>query len=108
MDADAIDIDEDGNIEEEFSYAKAQTTITSVISTHQDVTKYVKTDKSSYSTGKVESSYDSEYEYKLRVRTGQNDVTNLVIYDSIEEYAQDKNGNVVTAYGDKKHWNGEF
>ena len=83
-------------------------TITSIISTHQDITKYVQTDKSNYSTGTVKASPDSEYVYKLRVRTGQNDVTNLVIYDSIEEYAQDKEGNIVPAYGTKKHWNGEF
>ena len=107
-DSDAVDLDEDGDITDYLSYAKAQTTITSVVSTHQDVTKYVHTDKSSFSTGKVDSSYDSEYEYKLRVRTGQNDITNLVIYDSIEEYAQDKDGNIVTAYGSKSHWNGEF
>lgn len=107
-DSDAVDIDEDGDITDKLAYAKAQATITSVVSTHQDVQKQVKTDKSNYSTGKVESSYDSEYEYKLRVKTGQNDVTNLVIYDSIEEYAQDKNGNIIKAYGDKKHWNGEF
>lgn len=107
-DKDIVDIDNNGNIDELLAYKTAQATISSVISTHQDVTKYVKTDKSAYSTGKVESSYDSEYEYKLRVRTGQNDVTNLVIYDSIEEYAQDKNGNIVPAYGTQKHWNGEF
>ena len=107
-DADAVDIDEDGDITDKLAYAKAQATITSVVSTHQDVQKQVKTDKSNYSTGKVESSYDSEYEYKLRVKTGQNDVTNLVIYDSIEEYAQDKDGNIVPTYGSKPHWNGEF
>lgn len=98
---DLLDINENGNISENLGFAEASAIITSVISTHQDVTKYVKTDKSNYSTGKVESSYDSEYGYKLRVRTGQNDITNLVIYDSIEEYAQDKDGNFVKAYGDK-------
>lgn len=104
---DELDINENGE-KENLGYAKASATITSVVSTHQDVTKYVQTDKSNYSTGKVDTSCDSEYTYKLRIRTGQNDITNLVIYDSVEEYAQDKDGNIVPAYGAKKHWNGEF
>lgn len=106
--ADKEDINENGNVEDKLSSAKSTATITSVVSTHQDVTKYVQTDKSNYSTGTIKASPGSEYTYKLRVRTGQNDVTNLVIYDSIEEYAQDKDGNIVPAYGNKKHWNGEF
>lgn len=77
--------------------ASATAKITSVVSTHQDVTTYVKTDQSNYSTGIVDTSCDSEYEYKLRVRTGSADVTNLVIYTSIEE-AQPK----------KTRWKGEF
>ncbi len=96
-DSSASDINEDGNITDYISYAKASKTITSVISTHQDVTTYVKTDQSNYSTGIVDSSCDSEYEYKLRVRTGAADVTNLVIYTSIEE-AQPK----------RTRWYGEF
>ena len=70
--------------------------------------KSVKTDQSNYSTETVKSSYDSEYEYKLRARTGQNNVTNLIIYDSLEEYALTPDGEFLPAYGDKEHWNGEF
>ena len=108
-DKDASDINENGDTTEKISYQKA--TKTSVISTHQDVTKYVQTDKSNYSTGTVKASPDSEYTYKLRARTGSANVTNLVIYDSIEEYVQDPYSaeqNFITAYGTKKHWNGEF
>ena len=105
---DTLDINENGDVDEYIRYVNQEVVITSVISTYQDVTKYVQTDKSNYSTGKVDTSCDSEYTYKLRIRTGQNDITNLVIYDSVEEYAQDKDGNIVPAYGTKKHWNGEF
>ena len=110
-DSDASDINENGNTTEKISYQKATTTITSVISTHQDVTKYVQTDKSNYSTGTVKASPASEYTYKLRARIGSADVTNFVIYDSIEEYVQDPYSfeqSFITAYGTKKHWNGEF
>ena len=107
-DKDAVDINEDGSTTDRLAYKKAQTTITSVVSTHQDVQTSVKTDQSYYSTGSVQSSNNSEYEYKLRVRTGQNDVTNLVIYDSLEEYTKDNKGNFIAAHGDNKHWNGNL
>ena len=107
-DKDVIDIDDDGDITDEFSYNRISSTITSVISTHQDVQKSVQTDRSNFSTGTVETSLDSEYEYKLRARTGQNDVTNFIIYDSLEEYALTPEGEFISAYGDKEHWKGEF
>lgn len=96
-DSEASDINENGTTSEYLSCMKVSKNITSVISTHQDVTTYVKTDQSNYSTGIVDASCDSEYEYKLRVRTGAADVTNLVIYTSIEE-AQPK----------RTRWYGEF
>lgn len=107
-DEDAIDINENGNTEENLTYNKATTTITSVISTHQDLTKYVQTDQSNFTTGRVKATPGSQYTYKLRIRSGSNDITNLVIYDSIEEYLKDNTGNMVPSYGDNKHWNGEF
>ncbi|NBI88160.1 hypothetical protein D3Z47_19010 [Lachnospiraceae bacterium] len=111
FDKDILDINDNGIIDEELYYSRAITTITSAFQTHQDVQKQVKTDKSNYSTGTVQAGSDSEYTYKLRVRTGKNDITNLVIYDSIEEYVQDPYSteqNFITAYGTKKHWNGDF
>ena len=97
FDIDANDINENNNTSDYISYSKVTTTINSIISTHQDVTKYVKTDQSSYSTGIVDTSNNSEYEYKLRVRTGQNNITNLILYDSVE-----------TAQPERTRWQGEF
>ena len=97
IDIQESDINNNQNTNESIVYAKASKTITSVVSTHQDVTTYVKTDQNNYSTGIVDTSCNSEYEYKLRVRTGAADVTNLVIYTSIEE-AQPK----------RTRWKGEF
>ena len=80
-----------------YGVSKAAIVITSVVSTHQDVTTFVQTDLSDYSTGIVDSSCDSEYKYKLRVRTGAADITNLIIYTSFEE-AQPK----------RTRWYGKF
>ena len=117
MDLDMIDVDGDGN--DDFIYDDGyydaityyseydKLTLSSVISTHQDVTKYVQTDKSNFSTGTVKVSPDGEYTYKLRVRTGQNNVTNLVIYDNIESYLKIKE-DFIPSYGNNEYWQGEL
>lgn len=96
-DKDAIDINENGDVSDVLSYAKDSVAITSAISTHQDTTTYVQTDKNNYSTGVVDVSYGSNYEYKMRVRTGSADVTNLILYTNIEE-----------GHNGRGHWKGEF
>ena len=96
-DKDATDIDEDGDITEYLAYQKATVTITSVISTHQDVQMQVQTANNNYTVGKGTSPYGENYTYKLRVRTGQNAATNMVIANNLE-----------MAFNNKKYWQGEF
>lgn len=107
-DKNAYDINENGDVTEKLSYSKATATITSVVSTHQDVQTQVQSTLSNYSTGIVNAEYDKNYSYKLRVRSGENDVTNLVIYDNLEKWAKDKDGNFIEAAGKKQYWQGEF
>lgn len=102
------DINSNGNTSETLNRTSASIAISTAVASHQSVTKYVQTDKTNYTTGIGKATPGTEYTYKLNVNTGANKVTNLVIYDSIEEYAQDKEGNMVHAYGDKGHWNGKF
>ena len=108
LDKDFIDIDEDGDIEEKFNYDVQNYVINHVISSHQDIKVLVQTDRSNYTDELAKASNGAEYTYKLRVRSGINAMTNLVIYNSIEEYAKDKEGNTVKAYGNKEHWKGNF
>lgn len=96
-DPEFIDINNNEITDEYFAYANDQITITSVISAYQDVSTFVQTDYSNFDTNIVDASYNSEYQYKLRVRTGTANVTNLVIYSSIEE-----------AQPTKTRWKGEF
>ena len=96
-DIQASDINQNGNIAEKFAYSESAKTVVSVISTYQDLTTFVKTDYSNYSTGIVDASCSSEYTYKLRVRTGAADVTNLTIYCNLEE-----------AQPQKTRWKGEL
>ena len=107
-DSQATDINNNGNTEEKISYSKHHLVLNSIISTHQDIQVSVQSDKSNYATGRVDTSNNSNYTYKLRARTGQNDITNLVIYNSIEEYTKDSDQNFINAYGVKGHWQGEF
>lgn len=79
------------------SKASASATITSVVSTHQDVQTQVQTANDNFTVGKGTSPYGDEYTYKLRARTGQNAATNMVIANNLE-----------MAFNNKKHWQGEF
>ena len=96
-DYEASDINENGITNEYLSYASSQVNITSVVSAYQDITKYVQTEISNYSTGIVDSLCNAPYTYKLRVRTGAAKVSNFIIYDNIE-----------AANGKKTFWQGTF
>ena len=117
-DKEATDINENNDTTETLSSANSTTTINSVVSTHQDVTIFVKTDYNYFMTKIADASCSSEYQYKLRVRSGNNKITNLILYCNLEEaqtgktrwkgqflgfdtsYAQNKGYNVKTYYSE--------
>ena len=92
-----IDIDDDYIIDEIIGFSSGTMTIDYVVSSHQDVSVFAKTDKNFYQGGTSDVSSNAEYEYKLRVRTGSADVTNLIIHTNIEE-----------AQPERTRWKGEF
>ncbi len=102
------DINNNGIIDEGINKVQANNTIIPIISTNQDVQVSVQSDKSNYDTGKVDTSNDSTYIYKLRVRTGSNEVTNLVIYNSLENYSKDSNMEFIDSAKGYHKWKGEF
>ncbi len=108
LDSDAIDINENGISDEYLAVEKDTAILRNAVATYQDVQVSVQSDLSNFDTGKVETSNDSEYTYKLRARTGTNDVTNLVIYDSLENYAKDPNMEFIEASKGYHKWKGEF
>lgn len=99
---DNFDANNNGETEDYYSsVARKNITIISAISTQQDVQTSVMTDKTdmqylSTTTEPIETSLDSEYTYRLRVRTGANNIKNLIIYDNLEQ--SDKNNS----------WKGQF
>ncbi|MBR2766352.1 MAG: hypothetical protein IKE03_10280 [Blautia sp.] len=90
-DADAVDLDEDGVTNEVYGWTTGGATIMDTASTHQDVTTYVQTDRQEYTTGTAVSTESAVYTYKLRVRTGEDRVTSLQIYDSLETADEGEN-----------------
>ncbi len=97
IDSGITDINNNNQTNDYISYSQTSKSINSLISTHQDITTYVKTDQSNYSTGNVDTSCNSEYEYKLRVRSGSNKITKLTIYSNLEE-----------SHNSRTHWKGDF
>ena len=96
-DIEASDINENQITEEIIGISSASVTITSVVSTHQDLTTYVQTSESNYSTGIVDAPCNDTYQYKLRIRSGASDITNLILYCNLEE-----------AQPERTRWKGEF
>lgn len=96
-DSQASDINENGITAETISYRLGNTSFDNVTGTHQDVQTQVKTSNDNFTVGKSHSPYGDEYIYKLRIRTGSNPVTNVVIANNLE-----------MAYGKKKFWQGSF
>ncbi len=106
--SDSLDIDEDGKKYESFGHDSYTGTIISAISSHQDVQTNVQTDLNNFKTGLANASLGANYSYKLRVRVGENNVKNLVVYESIENYAKDLNQNFILASRGEDSWQGEF
>ena len=80
------DIDNDGKTTERVVRGTATLNILDAVSSYQDVIKSVRTDLTDgeYWLSLAKATPGSEYEYKLRVRTGESSIKNLVIYDNIE------------------------
>ena len=91
------DLDEDGDLDELVVYSRLTMTVPYTVSSHQDVSVLVQTDQANYGYGQVMCTAGSAYSYKLRVRSGEEKLTNLVIYNNIEE-----------AYGQNPFWKGRF
>ena len=97
-DAQAADINDNGSTNDYLSCTYSIVNLLSATSTRQDLQTSVLTEHSGkYETDLVESGFSEDYTYKLRVRTGANKVTNMTVYNHIEE-----------SYGDNKYWQGGF
>ncbi|MDO4282544.1 MAG: hypothetical protein Q4D02_02815, partial [Clostridia bacterium] len=100
----ALDIDNDGDINEKLTYSLVTTNITHAVSSQQAVIKQVRTDltKGAFVEGTAEATAGSEYTYKLRVTTGANSLKDLILYDTLETI-YDESGNDISS-----GWKGEF
>lgn len=94
---DTLDINNDGDTTDRLTYASATTTIPTISESLQSVKTLVETTLNNFTSSTVKSPYDEIYTYKLRVKTGQSDTTNVVIIDNLEE-----------AYGNNDYWQGQF
>ena len=94
---DIYDFNFNNDFAETFIAYDYERTITSVVSSHQNIVTYVQTDKNNFTTDNADSSFGANYSYKLRVQAGAANVTNLRIHSNIE-----------MAEKGKERWQGEF
>ena len=96
--ASIVDFDDDGITNENFLASSATINLIYASSSSQDNFTTVRADVDNvYMSENALSSLGGDYDYKLRVRAGNNQSKNLIIYDNIE-----------TAYGENEHWQGTF
>lgn len=94
---DTDDLNDNDKTNDVMYYAENSLDILDLVASYQDVLVLVQTDESNYTTNETKVSVSTDYSYKLRIRPGSNDITNLIVYNNIE-----------TAYGDNEHWSGNF
>ena len=105
---DSEDVNGNGSTNDYIYSDNSSYSIISVISSHQDVLTQVSSTLSNFASGVISAEYDKTYTYKLRVRTGQNDVTNLVVYDNLESWSRNKDGEYKFLPGKRNYWQGSL
>lgn len=83
---DTDDVDHDGDVTEIFYRANGKGNLLTAFDAQQELSKLTNTDHNFFKTGATVASTDSEYTYRIRTRTAATGMTNLVLYDSIENY----------------------
>ena len=96
---DTQDINNDGNTSEYLSQAKWTYTVNLTEESNQDLMSFVRSEKDDYNSQYTAITANDNYSYKLRVRTATNKITNLVIYDNLENNIKE-NGQYIKAAGD--------
>ncbi len=84
---DTKDIDNDEKTNDFYSYGNStSTSIVPAVSSYQEVNKSVwtPTSENQWLSDIASVPWNGEYKYKLRVRTGINDIKDLVLYDNLE------------------------
>ena len=123
FDLQEYDINENKIIDEKIFYYNDSVSIYKIISTHQDVQTQVKTFYNDFTTLKADSPYNTNYQYKLKINTGETAITNLITYTNLEshirKYKTDENGYCLTdqngdylfdilPVSEKEKWKGTF
>ena len=95
---DTNDIDNDGDTTDFYSKSDVKdTTIVPAISSYQEASKNVWTENTEnrYVPEFAVAKNGGNYKYKLKVRTGSNEIKNLMIYDNLENASNDWKGTFV-------------
>ena len=96
---DELDINSNGNTSEYLTGGNSYINVLFTGESNQDLTSFVRSEDDQYNSDHTVVTANDTYSYKLRARTATNKITNLVIYDSLENYVKE-NGEFVKAAGD--------
>ena len=96
--SDDADFNNNNDTEEKVFRNLGTGNIAAAFEAQQELSKLAKTDKNTWKKGVANASTDSNYFYRLRVRTAAMSMTNLVMYDTLENNNPE----------DTESWHGEF
>lgn len=92
------------------AYGNASVNVNMNSSSYINVIKEVADDddEKTFTTGNIEVDYGASYFYRISIVTGKNQLTNVVLYEFLEEYAKDPDGTIVPPSGRRDFWTGAF
>ncbi|MBQ1322015.1 MAG: Cna B-type domain-containing protein, partial [Solobacterium sp.] len=103
---DVYDLNENGSKTDRMTKRDVSVSVSYDSASLQGLTKSVETDQTPFTTTEAVASIDSDYRYRLRMRTGMSKVTNMVIYDTCEGMTYFPDGSKQHASDGNPYWQG--
>ena len=84
---DTIDVDNDGNTTERFNEFRSYIVYSKPLEALQELSKLTQTERNTFSMKPKKVNSGEEYSYRLRTRTASTGMTNVIMYDYLEQHA---------------------
>ena len=104
---DTIDINNNGDTDELMYESGSSVSIPTISDTNEEILTQASSDISSYKSTNISVQAGDNYKYKLRIRNINSKITNITIYDSIENKIK-KNGEFLNVHDDDNYFRGTF
>ena len=102
------DIDRDNKTNEKIGSSNNFNSIVAALASYTELKVEAKTDSSIFAGDKINVSNGDNYYYKLQFKSDNDNIKNLVLYDSLENYIRKSNGDYIKTGSESDYWQGEL